>query len=185
MEENAKGACFFFFKGSSDKCLMSEGDVSGCTSTPQRSSSPSATLNGASVCRFQMQWNRQVKDMNHRVGSRSKSSHGKSGPKDTSKSQTCMVSFERWCLFFLPASLWQTWCAAGKEHFHKCFILPPPGRASLELELWHLADKHLFMSILSHWRSRLCLQGNWLGEKSSGSEDTHGFSLALAFTRQF
>lgn len=54
------------------------------------------------------------------------------------RDDACFFGFLVGFFFFLPASLWQTWCAAGKEHFHKCFILPPPGRASLEHELWPL-----------------------------------------------
>lgn len=146
------------------KCLASDGDASGYTSTLCRSSS----LLGSSGGCFEMQWNNKIKDMKHSVCS-------------CPKPQTCNLvlkiqrnkSLPAWCFsgnyscFFCLLPFDEHDVRLGKSHFHKCFIPLPPGIVSLEHELWPAWPTSIFHKrILSRLRSRSCLRWNWPGEKS-------------------
>lgn len=93
-----------------------------------------------------MQWNSKVKDMNHSVGSLSKPHTCSLVLKiSTDRIKTSLASLGRWFLLFchLPFDKHDVWL--GKSHFHKCFILPPPGIASLEHELWPAWPASIFL----------------------------------------
>ena len=139
-------------------------------------------LTGSSGGCFEMWWNSIVKDMNHSVGSHSKPQTYSLVLKIQTNQNQHDLSWEM-IPAFLPSSLWQTWCAAGKSHFHKCFIPLGSGIASLEHEFWPAWLTNIFPRAypfsfavtvappaeMTGWKELLCLLPNPLPESLPGS----------------